>query len=86
MQSTTTHLHVNERTHLEVVAKGPVAQHLKESVVVDILADIIKIVVLATSADALLAVDSALELAKVAVWIHGAQEDRLVLLRTSQTK
>ncbi len=34
----------------------PVAKHLKESVMVSVLANIVEIVVLATSADALLAV------------------------------
>lgn len=33
---------------LEIVPKGPVAKHLKEGVVVHILADIVKVVVLAT--------------------------------------
>lgn len=42
--------------YLEVVTEGPVAQHLEERVVVHILADIVQIVVLATSADALLRV------------------------------
>ena len=38
--------------HLEVVAKGPVAEHLKERVVVQVLADIVQVVVLAAGADA----------------------------------
>lgn len=33
---------------LEVVAKGPVAQHLKEGVVVHVLADIVQVIVLTT--------------------------------------
>lgn len=33
----------------EIVSKGPVAQHLKEGVVVHIFADIIQIIMLATS-------------------------------------
>ena len=38
---------------LEVVPKGPVAQHLKEGVVVHILAHVIQVIMLAASADAL---------------------------------
>jgi len=37
-----------KNTYLEVIAKGPVTQHLEVGVVVGILSDIIKIVVLAT--------------------------------------
>ena len=70
---------IPQQTHLEVVAKGPVAEHLKEGVVVHILADVIEVVVLAACTDALLAVDGALQLAKLAVGIHSAQEDRLEL-------
>ena len=45
----------------EVVSEGPIAEHLEEGVVVGVLADIVEVVVLAAGADALLAVDSALE-------------------------
>ena len=38
---------------LEVVPEGPVAQHLEEGVVVHILANVIKVIVLATSTYAL---------------------------------
>ena len=41
---------------LEVVAKAPVAKHLKERVVVAVVADVFKVVVLAAGADALLAI------------------------------
>lgn len=43
----------SDRLALEVVAKGPVAKHLKEGVVVVVLAHIVQIVVLAARADAL---------------------------------
>ncbi|TFA98277.1 hypothetical protein CCMA1212_009972 [Trichoderma ghanense] len=46
---------------LEVVAEGPVAQHLEKGMVVTVLADIVEIVVFATGADDLLGVDGALE-------------------------
>ena len=42
---------------LVIVSKRPVAQHLKERVVVAIFADLFQVVVLATGTDAFLAVD-----------------------------
>ncbi len=45
---------------LEIVAKGPVAEHLKERVVVGVESHIFEIVVLATHPNALLRVDGAL--------------------------
>ena len=47
--------------HLEVVAKRPVAQHLKESVVCEILPHFLKVIVLAAHTDTLLAIDDALQ-------------------------
>ena len=44
---------------LEVVAEGPVAQHLEEGVVVDVLAHVVQVVVLPARAHALLRVDGA---------------------------
>lgn len=41
------------RALLEVVSKGPVAQHLKEGVVVHILANIVQVIVLASCSYAL---------------------------------
>ncbi len=46
---------------LEVVAEGPVAQHLEEGVVVAVAAYVLEVVVLTPGADALLAVDGPLE-------------------------
>lgn len=45
--------------YLKVVSKGPGAQHLEEGVVVHVLPHVVKIVVLASSTDALLGVGSA---------------------------
>ena len=45
-----------DRFLLEVVAEGPVAEHLEEGVVVGVLADVVEVVVLAAGADALLRV------------------------------
>jgi hypothetical protein len=70
--------HVNG-TFFEIVSKRPVAQHFKKGMVIDILADVIKVVVLATGADALLRVYSASEFGHFPVgiarsWVRG---DRL---------
>jgi hypothetical protein len=48
-----------ERLALEVVAEGPVAEHLEERVVVGVEADILEVVVLAAGADAFLGVGGA---------------------------
>jgi len=45
-----------DRLFLEVIAEGPVAQHLEEGVVVSIVADVLEIVVFASRPDALLRV------------------------------
>eukprot|EP00965_Chrysotila_dentata_P239660 6203228-Pleurochrysis_carterae.AAC.3 len=65
---------------LEVVAKGPVAQHLEEGVVVDVLADVVQVVVLAARADALLGVGRAAQLGHGRVGVRLAQEDGLELV------
>ena len=49
-----------DRFLFEVITKGPVTKHLKECVVVGVLANIIKIVVLSSSADTFLRVRSTL--------------------------
>ena len=48
-----------DRFLLEIIAEGPVAEHLEEGVVVGVLADIVEVVVLATGPDALLRVHRA---------------------------
>ena len=70
---------MSHATYLEVVAKAPVAKHLKEGVVVGIFADVVQVVVLTASADTLLRVHSALHLGKVRRGVHRAEEDGLVL-------
>lgn len=81
---------------LEVVAERPVAEHLKEGVVVDVLADIVQIIVLASSTNALLRVASSLQLGKrtggVDLGVRGdcecnlSQEDGLVLIHSGIRK
>ena len=66
-------------THLEVLSKRPVTKHFKESVMVNVLANIVKVVVFTSCPDALLRVNSSDQLAHVTFWIYCAQEDRLEL-------
>ena len=61
----------------EVVAKGPVAEHLEEGVVVGVLAHIVEVVVLAASADAFLRIHRAGE-----GRLFGAEEVRLELVHS----
>ena len=48
-----------ERLLLEVIAEGPVAQHLEKGVVVGVVADVLEVVVFAAGADAFLGVGGA---------------------------
>ena len=48
-----------DRLLLEVIAKGPISQHLEEGVVVSVEPDILEVVMLAAGADALLGVGCA---------------------------
>lgn len=65
--------------YLKVVSEGPGAQHLKEGVVVHVLAHIIQVIVLAPSADALLCVSCTLESGHGVGRVNGVQENRLEL-------
>lgn len=65
--------------HLEVVSKGPVAQHLEEGVVVEVAAHVLQVVVLAASTDALLAVDHTAVGGQLAAGVRRAQQDGLEL-------
>lgn len=66
-------------TYFKVVSEGPGAHHLKEGVVVHVLAQIIQVIVLAPSADALLCVSCTLESGHGVGRINGVQEDRFEL-------
>ena len=68
---------------LEVVAEGPVAEHLEVGVVVHVLAHVLEVVVLAAGADALLAVAGARQGGQGAVGVSSAQEDGLELVHAS---
>ena len=65
---------------LKVVAERPVTQHLEECVVIAILADIVEIVVFATSTNTLLTVDSGLHAGHRIGLSNGAEEDGLELV------
>ena len=67
--------------YLKEVSKAPVAEHLKEGVMVSVFADIIQVIVLAPGTDALLRIDNSCQLSKVTAWINCALEDRLELGR-----
>lgn len=71
---------------LEVVTKGPIAQHLKECMMICVLADVIQVVVLSTSTDALLCVACTLQFAQFAVGIHCSEEDGLELIHTADVE
>mmetsp|Transcript_79385 Transcript_79385/g.230479 ORF Transcript_79385/g.230479 Transcript_79385/m.230479 type:complete len:459 (-) Transcript_79385:73-1449(-) len=68
---------------LEVVPEGPVAKHLKEGVVVHVLADVLQVVVLAARTDALLRVGGALELREGVGRVDLPHEDGLELVHAS---
>lgn len=65
--------------HLKVIPKGPVSQHLEESVMVSISAHIVQIVVLPSRAHTLLAVHHPPVLGQLAPGMHRAQENGLKL-------
>mmetsp|Transcript_24531 Transcript_24531/g.74807 ORF Transcript_24531/g.74807 Transcript_24531/m.74807 type:complete len:232 (-) Transcript_24531:212-907(-) len=65
---------------LEIIAERPVAAHLEESVVVDVLTHIVEIIVFAARTDALLRVARTLELCEPRVWVSLSEEDGLELV------
>mmetsp|Transcript_57753 Transcript_57753/g.137441 ORF Transcript_57753/g.137441 Transcript_57753/m.137441 type:complete len:290 (+) Transcript_57753:2218-3087(+) len=65
---------------LEVGRERPVAEHLEEGVVVDVLAHVVEVVVLAARADALRRVGRALELRERGGRVDHAHEDGLELV------
>lgn len=68
-----------KQCYLEVVPKGPGPQHLKERVVVDVLANIVKVVVFAAGTYTLLSIGGAAKLCHWMGRIDGVQEDWLEL-------
>ena len=60
--------------YLEEVSKRPVSKHLKERVVIRVLANIIQVVVFPSGPDALLRVDGSSQLSKVTAGINSTLE------------
>ena len=65
--------------YLEEVSKGPVSQHLKEGVVISILANVVQVIMFAPSTDTLLRIDNSSQFSKVTAWVNCALEDWLEL-------
>ena len=65
--------------YLKIISKWPVSQHFKESVVINILANILQIIMLSTSTNTFLTVHSTLQFCKVTVWINCSEEDWFIL-------
>ena len=73
-------LHIHSLPHyLEVISKGPVSQHFKECVMVDVLAHIVKVVVFAASPDTLLTVDRSGQSTHATVGVNSTLKDRFEL-------
>jgi len=66
--------------YLEIIPKGPGAQHLEEGVVVDILSHIIQVIVLAPSSDALLSVGGSAQFSKWVRGVNSVEEDGFELI------
>jgi len=69
------------RHYLEVISEGPRAQHLKEGVVVHVLAHVIQVVVFPAGADALLRVGGTPQPGHGVRRVNGVEEDGLELRR-----
>jgi hypothetical protein len=66
-------------TYLKVVSKRPVSQHFKECVMVHVLPNIIEVIMLATSSDAFLGVNSSYPFCHIAIGVGSTQENGLKL-------
>jgi hypothetical protein len=73
-------------TYLKVVPKRPVSQHLKECVMVYILSNIIQVIMLATSSDAFLGVNSSYPFGHITIWVNSTQENGLKLHHKNNIK
>ena len=79
MRRDDTEMPLKKEVNLKVVGERPVAQHLEERVMIDVLADVVQVVVLAAGANTLLRVARALPSGHLTVRIHAAQEQRFEL-------
>ena len=72
--------------NLKIVSKWPVSQHLKESVMIHVFADIIQVIVLATCTNTLLSVGGSDQSTHVTLGVDSTLEDWLELYRPSNNK
>ena len=70
--------HVNG-TFFEIIPKRPIAKHFKKGVMVDILADIVKVIVFATGTNAFLRIDGTFQFGHFEVGIASAEKQGFVL-------
>lgn len=68
------------RAYLKVISKRPGAQHLKEGVMIDILAHIVQVIVFAPSPDAFLGIGSSAQLCHRVRRVNSVQEDGFELV------
>jgi hypothetical protein len=75
-----TEKYVNQTlSYLKIVSKRPVSQHFKECVMVNILSNIIQIIMLATSSNTFLGVNSSYPLGHITTGVNSTQENGLKL-------
>mmetsp|Transcript_26999 Transcript_26999/g.46257 ORF Transcript_26999/g.46257 Transcript_26999/m.46257 type:complete len:567 (+) Transcript_26999:1285-2985(+) len=67
---------------LEVITETPVTQHLEEGVMVHVLADVLKVVVLASGANALLTVHGSLQIIHLQARVACTKKQRFILVHT----
>lgn len=70
--------------YLKVVTKRPVSQHFKESMMVDIFANIIQIIVLTSSTDTFLSIHNTNPFSHITVGVNSAKEQRLELQKDNE--
>ena len=63
-----------ENSYLEIIAKRPIAQHLKKGVVIGIFTHILQVIVLSTCTNAFLSVGSTSEFGKGRIGADGSLE------------
>ena len=71
---------IEKLIYFKIISKGPISQHLKKSVVVDILANIIQVVMLAASTNALLGIDNSDPFGHVTIRVNCSKKQWLELI------
>lgn len=72
---------LNIQTHLEVITKWPVTQHLKKGMMSKIMSHVIKVIVFSSNSDAFLAIHSTNKILEFTSWIQFSKNKRLELLK-----